>query len=193
MATYCLPHILGDFCAQFPGIRLDITSCARHALEHELKIGIVDLAFLFADGIGAKELTSELLGVAPLSVVTHPDHALAGYERAGFKDLEGQALLLPKNDCGYRMMFEETLTVQKVTPATTIEMNSIEAIKQTLMAGIGVGLLPQIATHRERAEGRLARVAWSEDLETGILMIRHGGKKCAPALEAVMEAARKHV
>jgi DNA-binding transcriptional LysR family regulator len=193
VATHYLPRILHDFCTQFPGIRLDITSCARHALEHELKIGIVDLAFLFADGIAAKELASELLGVAPLSVVTHPDHALAGYEQADFEDLEGQVLLLPKNDCGYRMVFEETLTVRKVKPATTIEMNSIEAIKQTLIAGIGVGLLPAIATRRETAEGRLARVAWSEDLETGILMIRHGGKKCAPALEAFMEAARNHV
>jgi DNA-binding transcriptional LysR family regulator len=193
VATHYLPRILCDFCAQFPGVRLDVTSCAQHALEHELRIGIVDLAFLFTDGIAAKELASELLGVAPLSVVVHPGHALAGGERAGFRDLEGQVLLLPKNDCGYRMMFEETLTLQGVRPATTIEMNSIEAIKQTLIAGIGVGLLPEIATRRETADGRLARVAWSEDLETGILMIRHGGKKCAPALEAFMEAARKHV
>jgi DNA-binding transcriptional LysR family regulator len=193
IATHYLPRILSDFCPRFPGIRLDITSCARHALEHELKIGIVDLAFLFADGIAAKELESELLRVEPLSVVTHPRHPLAACEQAHFKDLEGRALLLPKNDCGYRMMFEETLTVQKVTPATVIEMNNIEAIKQTLMAGIGVGLLPAMATRREMAEKRLVGVTWAEDLETGILMIRPRGKKCAPVLEAFMEATRNHV
>jgi DNA-binding transcriptional LysR family regulator len=193
VATHYLPRVLCDFHPRFPGLRLDITSCARHRLEHELKIGMVDLAFLFADGIAAKELESELLRVAPLSVVAHPDHPLVARERVDFNDLEGQALLLPKNDCGYRMMFEETLTVRRVTPAAVIEMNSIEAIKETLIAGIGVGLLPQIATHREMAAKQLAGVAWVEDLETGILMIRHRGKRCSPALEAFMDAARHYV
>jgi DNA-binding transcriptional LysR family regulator len=72
-------------------------------------------------------------------------------------------------------------------------MNSIEAIKQALIAGIGVGLLPEIATRREMAEGRLARVPWAENLETGVIMIRYRGKRCSPALEAFMEAARQHV
>lgn len=193
MATHYLPRILCDFHPRFPGLRLDVTSCAQHQLEHELKIGTVDLAFLFADGIAAKELETELLCVEPLSVVAHPDHALAAYVQVDFKDLEGQLLLLPKNDCGYRMMFEETLTVQRVTPAAVIEMNSIDAIKQTLIAGIGVGLLPEIATRRETAEKKIADLAWAEQLETGVLMIRHLGKRCSPALEAFMEAVHKHV
>lgn len=193
VATHYLPQILCEFYPRFPGLRLDITSCAQHQLEHELKIGTVDLAFLFADGIAAKELESELLRVESLSVIAHPDHALAAYERVDFKDLGGQVLLLPKNDCGYRMMFEETLVVQRITPAAVIEMNSIEAIKHTLLAGIGVGLLPEIAARREMAEKRITGVAWAEPLETGVLMIRHRGKRCSPALEAFMEAARHHV
>lgn len=193
IATHYLPRILCDFHPRFPGLRLDVTSCAQHQLEHELKIGTVDLAFLFADGIAAKELEAELLCVEPLSVVAHPDHALAAYDQVDFKDLEGQLLLLPKNDCGYRMMFEETLTVQRVTPAAVIEMNSIDAIKQTLIAGIGVGLLPEIASRRETAENKMADLAWAEQLETGVLMIRHLGKRCSPALEAFMEAVHKHV
>jgi DNA-binding transcriptional LysR family regulator len=193
LATHCLPQILREFYPRFPGLRLDVTSCAQHMLEHELKIGMVDLAFLFADGIAAKDLQSELLGVEPLAVVAHPGHALAACEKVDFKDLEGQVLLLPKNDCGYRMMFEETLTVQRVTPAAVIEMNSIEAIKQTLIAGVGIGLLPGIAVRREMAERRVAGLAWAEHLETGVLMIRHRRKKCSPALEAFMETARHHV
>lgn len=193
VATHFLPRMLLDFYPRFPGLRLDVTSCSQHRLEHELKIGMVDLAFLFADGISAKELESELLRVESLSVVAHPDHPLAAYEQVDFKDLEGQVLLLPKNDCGYRMVFEETLAVRRVTPAAIIEMNSIEAIKQTLIAGIGMGLLPEIATRREMAEKKIVGLAWAEKLETGVLMIRYQGKRCSPALEAFMEAARQYI
>jgi DNA-binding transcriptional LysR family regulator len=72
LATYYLPHILCAYQPRFPAMRLDITSCAMHSLEHELRIGTVDLAFLFADTIGAKNLESELLHSEPLAIVTHP-------------------------------------------------------------------------------------------------------------------------
>jgi DNA-binding transcriptional LysR family regulator len=190
IATYCFPHILCAYQPRFPRMRLDVTSCALHSLENELRIGTVDLAFLLSDGIGAQNVESEFLGSVPLAVVTHPSHGLTACRRADFSDLEGQVLFLPKSDCGYRMIFEQELAAKKVTPATVIEMNSIEAIKQAIMAGIGITVIPEIVVRTEIIEGRIAQVAWVDDLETGILMIRHKDKWCPPALEALMEMVR---
>lgn len=172
-------------------MRLDITSCALHSLEHELRIGTVDLAFLFADTIGAKNLEFELLLIEPLVIVTHPSHPLAARKSADFKGLEGQVLLLPKSDCGYRMVFEQALAAERVTPATVIEMNSIEAIKQMIMAGIGVTVIPEITIRSEVEKGRMARVCWADDLETGVLMIWYKDKWRPPALEAFMDTTRR--
>ncbi len=193
IATHYLPPILCDYQPRFPGVRLDITSCAMHSLEHELRIGTVDVAFLFADSIGAKNLESELLRIERLVIVTHPNHPLAARKVVDFKDLEGQVLLLPKSDCGYRMVFEQELVAERVTPATVIEMNSIEAIKQTIRAGIGVTVIPEIAIRQEVDKGEVAKVRWVDDLETGILMIRYKDKWCHPALLAFMEAVRRFV
>src|SRR5512146_3012847 len=90
VATHYLPHVLCEYQPRFPGMRLDITSCAVHSLEHELRIGTVDLAFLFADSIGAKNLECELLQSIPLVIATHPAQPLAARQAAGFRDLEGQ-------------------------------------------------------------------------------------------------------
>ena len=193
VATHYLPHILCDYLPRFPGVRLDITSCALHTLEHELRIGIVDLAFLFADTIGAKNLECELLRVEPLAIVTHPSHPLATKKSVDFKDLEGQVLLLPKSDCGYRMGFEQELATEKVTPATLIEMNSIEAIKQTIIAGIGVTIIPEIAIRSDVAKGKIVKVCWKDDLETGVLMIHYKDKWRSPAVEAFMNTMRRFV
>lgn len=190
VATYYLPQILHAYLPRFPGMRLDITSCAMHSLENELRIGTVDLAFLLSESIGAKNLESELLGSEPLVVVTHPDNPLAACRRADFKDLKGQVLFLPKSDCGYRMVFEQALTAERVTPATVIEMNSIEAIKQAIMAGMGVTVIPEVAVRAEVKDGRIAVVSWMDDLETGILMIRYKDKWCPPALEAFIDMVR---
>jgi DNA-binding transcriptional LysR family regulator len=190
VAAHYLPEILCDYQPRFPGMRLDITSCAMHSLEHELRIGTVDLAFLFADTIGAKNLTGELLRIEPLAIVTHPSHPLAALKSAVFKDLEGQVLLIPKSDCGYRMVFEQTLATERVTPATIIKMNSVEAIKKTIKAGVGVTIIPEIAIRIDVEEGEMARVRWAEDLETGVLMIYYKDKWRSPALESFMDEMR---
>ncbi len=190
LATYYLPHIFHAYQPRFPGMRLDITSCAMHSLENELRIGTVDLAFLLGDSIGSKNLESEFLGSEPLAIVTHPDNPLTACGQADFKDLEGQVLILPKSDCGYRMGFEQALAAERVTAATVIEMNSIEAIKQTIMAGIGVTVIPEVAVRAEVKDGRIARVSWLDDMETGILMIRYKDKWCPPALETLIDMVR---
>jgi DNA-binding transcriptional LysR family regulator len=190
VAAQYLPGILCDYQPRFPGMRLDITSCAMHSLEHELRIGTVDLAFLFADTIGAKNLTCELLRIEPLAIVTHPSHPLAALKSAGYKDLEGQVLLIPKSDCGYRMVFEQALATERVTPATIIEMNSVEAIKKTIKAGVGVTIIPEIAIQIDVEKGEMARVRWADDLETGVLMIYYKDKWRSPALESFMDTMR---
>jgi DNA-binding transcriptional LysR family regulator len=191
MATHYLPHILCDYQPRFPGVRLDITSCAMHSLEHELRLGTVDLALLFADTIGAKNLECELLSIEPLAIITHPGHPLAAKKSVDFKDLEGQVLLLPKSDCGYRMVFEQALATERVTPATIIELNSIEAIKQTIKAGLGVTIIPEIAIRTDVEKGQLARARWVDSLETGVLMIHFKDKWQSPAVEAFMDAMRR--
>jgi DNA-binding transcriptional LysR family regulator len=193
VTTCFLPYLLSDFQPQFPNLRLDISSCALYSLEHELQIGTVDLAFLFAETISAENLEAELLRVEPMVVVTHPDNPLANCSSVDFKNLEGQVLLLPKSDCGYRMVFEKTLAEQKVTPGGLIEMNNIEALKRTIMTGIGVTLIPEIAVQAELEQGTMARLDWVDDLETGILMIHYRDKWQSPAVKKFMDAARQHI
>ena len=193
MATHYLPSILADYQPRFPGMGLDITSCAMHSLEHEFRIGLVDLAFLFADSISANNLEAELLCIVPLVMVSHPRHPLAGRAQVDFRELEGQVLLLPKNDCGYRMVLEQALAAERVTPATIIEMNCVEAVKQAIMAGVGVAVIPEMAVRDDLDQGRLARLNWVDDLETGVQMIRYKDKWCVPALEDFMETARRFI
>ena len=193
LATHYLPDILCDFQPRFPEMKLDITSCAMHSLEHELRIGTVDLAFLFADSINAKNLDCELLRIEPLAIITHPGHPLAAKKSADYKDLKNQVLLLPKNDCGYRMDLEQTLAMETIAPATVIEMNSIEAIKQTIKAGLGITIIPEISIRKEVEKGDVAKVSWVNNLEIGVLMIHCRDKWQSPPVEAFIETMRRFV
>jgi DNA-binding transcriptional LysR family regulator len=191
IATYYFPAVLREFGRRFPGVNLDISSCAFHSLEQELSIGTVDLAFLLAESVDAADLRFELLKVEPLVLVTRPDHPLARIPRAAYRDLQGQIVLLPKADCGYRMSLEQALVAKNIKPAAVYEMNSIEAIKRAVMTGTGVTVIPEVAVRQELRQKRLVRLDWYEELETGICMIWHKDKWFSRALTGLMDMLRR--
>jgi len=49
-----------------------------------------------------------------------------------------------------------------VYPTQNLEFNSIEAIKQCVMAGMGVAILPRVAVEAELQQGRLVSLCWFE-------------------------------
>ena len=191
IATYHFPFVLNEFHAKYPNIHLDINNCALYSLEHELSIGTVDLAFLLTDSVDSASLKSELLKVEKLIVVTHPHHELVAKKFISFKHLQSQTLFLPKADCGYRMMFEQTLTIKKIHPAAIIEMNSIEAIKKSVMQGIGLTIIPEITVKEELMQGKLTKLSWDDNFEIGVCMIWHKDKWISPALNDFMDIFRK--
>lgn len=75
--------------------------------------------------------------------------------------------------------------------AATLEFNSVEAIKQCVMSGVGITMLPEIAVAREIAQGRLTALPWEEgEMEVALLMIRYKERWLSPTLSAFVKMAR---
>jgi DNA-binding transcriptional LysR family regulator len=173
-------------------VGFDISTCAYHSLQHELKIGVTDVAFLLTDSIQSSHLTAEVLGFESVVIVASPEHPLAAKSVIHIRDLENQSILLPKHDCSYKMLFEQILSEEKVEVANMIELNSVETIKRCVMEGIGVTMIPEIAVRAEIAQKKLAILPWAEDrLEAAILMIWHKDKWISPTLQAFMDTVRE--
>ena len=190
IATYYLPQVLARFQPLFPKVRLDISSCAYYSLERELKTGSVDLAFLLADTVRSAQLEVEMLKVTPLVLVVASRHPLRNKTRVTYRDLKNYPVFLPKSDCGYRMGFEQVLAGENASPPVIIEINSIEAIKKCVMAGLGITIIPRMAVMDELAAKRLVALDWMEDWEVAVLMIRHKERWLSPTLLAFMDAVR---
>lgn len=193
IATYHLPGALNKFHSKYPDVHLDVTSCALYSLEHELSIGTVDLAFLLADSIDVANLNFEMLKVESLILVTSPRHSLTHKKPFHYKALRDHPLLLPKSDCGYRMMFEQMLTLENIRPAAIIEMNSIEAIKQSVIQGMGLTIIPKIAVREELKQKTLVQLSVAEEIETGVCMIWYKDKWFSESLKDFMNIFRCHL
>ena len=187
-----LPPVVKQFRSRFPKVRLSFITCAVENLQKDLRKGITDLAFLLTESIQAADLEAEALGFEHIMLVASPGHPLAAKPEIQTRDLEGETILLSKVDCSYRRSFEQILDQGNIKPGTTLEFNSVEAIKQCVMEGIGITILPEIAVAREIAQERLAALTWGEgEMEVALLMIWYKERWLSPTLSAFMEMTRE--
>jgi DNA-binding transcriptional LysR family regulator len=193
--TYRLPSLLRKLQSDYPGISLALRPSHGSMLDNDLRRmiidGMVDVAFVLEEPFRTTGLEVEPLLIEPLQILAAPTHPLAGTTRVSPADLEGERLLLTEVGCGYRAMFERTLLAAGVRPMGVLEFSSVEAIKQCLMAGLGVAVLPAIAAEAEVAQGRLAVLRWTErDFQVSTQMIWHKDKWLSPTLRTFLDCAR---
>ena len=188
LATHRLPILLKQFYSLFQKVRLVFSTCAYHSLQQDLSKGIYDLAFLLIDSFQAQNLEAKFIGVENLSIVTAPEHRFAEKLSVHPQDLEGELILLTRTDCSYRRMFERLLAEEKIDQIDILEINSVDAIKQCVMEGIGISIMPEIAVKKEIAQARLAATKLTDrPFEVATLMIWHKDKWISPALKSFMD------
>jgi DNA-binding transcriptional LysR family regulator len=79
-----------------------------------------------------------------------------------------------------------------VQPAAVLEFNSIEAIKQSAMIGMGVGVLPAAATVAEVSQGKLVVLPWrGKPISMVTQVVRHKQKWLSPALKAFLDVVKE--
>lgn len=191
LCTYRLPKILRQFRRLFPQVQLSFQSEFDTDLKRRMQEGLADVAFVMAEPFQIPGLMVEPLVTEPLLIVADPNHPLAQAERVTFADLRDQPLLLTESTCTYRRLFERSLNAAGI-PTQPMEFHSVEAIKQCVMAGVGLSLLPLVAIKSEIEREQLVPLNWSgRDFQVVTHAVWHEDKWLSPALKAFLEITRE--
>jgi DNA-binding transcriptional LysR family regulator len=198
LLTYRLPAVLSLFRARAPGVTIELqpTVVGRFhgATRAALATGAVDLAFVLGSSLDVPGFSFDRLRPEPISVIVAPNHRLATALSAGPADLDGEAVLLPETPdagCVYRVQFERQLAEHHVAVQSSLEFASIETVKQCVVAGMGVSVLPSVAVEADVAAGRLVRLPWSESFDVHTQAVWNARRSVSPAQAAFMTTARE--
>jgi DNA-binding transcriptional LysR family regulator len=88
-------------------------------------------------------------------LVVPPGHRLSESASAVPGDLAGEPLLAMEPGTNLRTFVDRLLGLSGVEARITMELDSVEAIKRMVEAGIGVALLPRVSVEAEAEAGRL--------------------------------------
>ncbi|HEX3040307.1 MAG TPA: LysR family transcriptional regulator [Caproiciproducens sp.] len=192
LSIYRLPALLKEYRGLYPqvALRLKLLGCTEFLPE--LTAGTIDAAFTIGNRTASDSMVEEISLPEPIDVLVCPGHPLTRKEAVAPEDFENIPLLLTGKGCCYRGAFLNRLSEKGITPAVTLETDSIQAIKQAALSGLGICVLPRVSVAEEVFQGRLIPLPFdTEDFDIVSQLIYHRDKWLSPALRAFLQLSHQ--
>jgi DNA-binding transcriptional LysR family regulator len=139
-AKYFLPRVLAQFHGLHPHVDLHLSVANRDRLVEGLKSGRIDLAVM---GSPPPELIEHADGFAeqPLGVVASPTHHLARERSINPSALNDHSFIVREPGSGTRAAMDRFFHDAGVVPHRVMEISNNEAIKEAVMACLGLAFM----------------------------------------------------
>ena len=139
-ANYFTPQLLATFCQRHPNINIILQVANRDAVLKQLADNSTDLAIMGQPPDGL-DIEAVRFMDNPLVVIASPSHPLAQLSQISFAQLADQNFLSREKGSGTRSAMERVFAQHNIQPHISMEMETNEAIKQAVQAGMGMGIL----------------------------------------------------
>jgi DNA-binding transcriptional LysR family regulator len=192
LLTYRLPGLLHRFQTLYPQVELGIRSGFDSEMTNSVIEGVTDLAFVVDEPVHSRRLLVGPLLKEELVIVASPYHESAREGELKTEDLAHAHVLLTNSSCSTRSILDRILSKAQVKLESTLEVGSVEAVKQCAIAEMGIAVLPKIVVAAELEEGKLVRLNWvGPALAIYTQMLRSRERWTSPALTALWNLANK--
>jgi molybdate transport repressor ModE-like protein len=186
--SYVLPSILQCFADQHPNVDVDVVIgssawVAGQVARRDVSLGLAGEVEL-PDGIRAESfLDDELVGVAA------PGRLKLRRGRARVEELANETLLVREHGSSTRAVAERYLAKVGYRPAKRWELDSNEAIKRSVQAGLGVGFVSKLVVADELERGDLVafQVEGTEPMRRSVFLLRPDGREPTPSENAFIQ------
>ena len=155
-AKYFMPHLLGTFLREHPEVEPRLTVTNRAKVLERLKENLDDLVIMGQVPEGMDLEASQFLN-NNLVVVAHPKHPLTKRKRPiSLERMVEERFLVREEGSGTRSAVDRLFAEHDLRITPYMELGSGEAIKQGVMAGLGVSVLSPLSFRLEQSSGLLA-------------------------------------
>ncbi len=155
-AKYLAPHLLGRFCRLHPGLEVSLKVTNRERLLEWMASHVYDL-FIFGQPPQGLEVEAYPLIPNPLVVMAARDHPLVNVANIPLERLLEEPFIMREPGSGTRDALLRLFEKKGLpAPVARMEFGSNEAIKQAIVAGLGISVLSLHSLVLEGTSGPIA-------------------------------------
>jgi DNA-binding transcriptional LysR family regulator len=166
--VYVLPRVIADFQARYPGVELTLRIANSRVIEEEIRAERLDIGVVGGHVLGPGERCVAAGLLDELVLIVSPKHPWARRRLINGRALVAERLLIREPGSATRQVTERALQHAGIAVTRTMELDHTEAIKQFVMAGLGVAFVSTYAVAGEVRARQLAALRVS-----GLRIRRH--------------------
>ncbi|MEO1213715.1 MAG: LysR family transcriptional regulator [Bacteroidota bacterium] len=187
---YVMPYFLSGFTQQNKGVELIMDVTNRTYVIRSLEANDIDLALV---SVLPKNISVEREELMENQLYLVGSPSLLDFDlEFPISSLADYPLIFRENGSATRMAMEAFLSQNKLEVRKKLELTSNEAVKQALIAGLGLSVMPIIGIRHELSQGTLKIIAIKGLPKiTNWNLIWLKGKKHNPAVSAFLDFVRK--
>lgn len=190
LSTYKIPALLQSYRHNYPNVKLILRFENCSEICRCIRNNDVDIALIINRKVEDPDFVVTYLSDEPMLFIAAPNHPLSK-QIISTQNLSEVCLILTEPGCSYRATIEDLLAKANVAPHSSMEVNSIESIKQLVMLGLGISLLPRFAVEKEIENNLLAVVEHRIPLPRYMTqLIYHKSKWLSPTLLSFIEIVK---
>lgn len=182
--NYFASRLLAAFARAHPGVHIVLDVTNREAVIRQLQDNSTDIVLMGQPPRGLDVIAEPFMD-NPLVVIAHPGHALAGAKNVPLERLGEETFLLREQGSGTRMAMQRFFEDNGITPSSSAEMRSNEAIKQSVEAGLGLAVVSIHTARLELDAGRLVTLDVEQfPIRRQWFVVHRTGKRLSLAAQA---------
>jgi DNA-binding transcriptional LysR family regulator len=187
------PRMLAAFFKRHPGVEASLEIHNRKTLLDRLANNQDDL-YVFASPLERDDIVTQALLPNPMVVFARNDHPLAGVRHISLERIASEPFLMREPGSGSRLLATKLFERHGLAPKTSMELTDDEAIKEAILAGLGISIMSRFTLGLEQAQSRL--ICLDVDgfpLENHWYFAYPVGKQLTATTLAFMDFARREV
>jgi DNA-binding transcriptional LysR family regulator len=152
-----MPRLREDFLRVCPGAQLQLELLRPNKVYEAVLEGEADLGFISYPE-HRRDLTVIPWREERMTVAVYPSHPLAGRAMLVPADLDGQDFIAFDEEVIIRRELDRFFRDHDVTISVVMQFDNIQSIKEAVMLGSGISILPERTMLAEVEQGRLVSV-----------------------------------
>ena len=140
--NYFFPGLLAEFQRRHSNVNITLSVSNRDDVLQGLTDNLIDIAIMGRPPRTA-DMVCEPCAPHPYVMIAPAGHALASKRRIAWTRLAQERIIVRERGSDNRQTFEETCAEKKLPLRVSMEIASNETIKQSVIAGMGIGFLSQ--------------------------------------------------
>lgn len=145
LAIQVFPSIMASFRREHPRTQFELRQGPAMEMMALVERGDLDLALISPPPLNKSMFSGETLFTEELLAIVPPEHRLAGRDSIALEELKDEYFILFHSGYTLRAIAWQACQEAGFTPRIAFEAEETDAIRGLVAAGLGVGLLPQVA------------------------------------------------